>query len=201
MDVMVAIPTACHFLEFPAPLSRHFRRCHVNSWAAAGCPPGCYGRPQSPGCICTYRAIKYSSSATVWTTEMSGQRDGLFKKLGGPSSRDKKLPPNLQTCAHLSLRTSEAVILLSTDHKRVCSFGLADILTYELYLCFQDHWIQPFKLSLHPFAMLNCPWSCRLCLEAKWAHFTPNPAGPGQNDKGQQHLAKQSHQVAACWAL
>ncbi|KAM9628830.1 uncharacterized protein C2orf80 homolog [Morphnus guianensis] len=32
----------------------------------------------------------------------------------------------------------------------------ADILIYEL-LSFQDHWIQPFKLSLHPFAMLTAP--------------------------------------------
>lgn len=32
----------------------------------------------------------------------------------------------------------------------------ADILIHEL-LSFQKHWIQPFKLSLHPFAMLTAP--------------------------------------------
>ena len=55
----------------------------------------------------------------------------------------------------------------------------ADILIYA-FLSFQDHWIQPFKLSLHPFAMLTAPEAAEYAWKQS-EHISPQiPQGWGR---------------------
>lgn len=118
--------------------------------------------------------------------------------MGGPSSPDKNCQ---QSCAYLSIKISEAVVLLSADQKE-CPFGLAHSFSRHTNLGVVlpgplDSTFQALPASI---CHADCPWSCRVCLEPKVAHFTPTPTRPHQGDMGQQHLAQQSHQVTACWA-
>lgn len=106
----------------------------------------------------TLTAHKGLRTAAVWLLLV--QASCLYKKLGRPNSQSRNYQ---QSSSHLSIRH-----LSSWPHKKVHLFGLAqsfssaDRLIYEL--SFQDHWTQPFKLSLHPFAMLTAP---------KAAEYTP----------------------------
>ncbi|XP_068543133.1 uncharacterized protein C2orf80 homolog [Anas acuta] len=92
-------------------------------------------------------------------------RAGHFKKLGGPSSQTRCYQ---QSCPLLSIRALKKLSHFQLTTHRVHSCGLAQsfcrILICEL--SFQDHWIQPFKPSLHPFAMLTAPRAA----EYTWRH-------------------------------
>lgn len=125
-----------------------------------------------------------------------------YRYLGSPSHTLMAVRMGIINGAHLSTRTAEAVVLASADQKSV-PIGLARsfcrytslwivVLSGPLDSTFQD-----FPASI---CHADCPWSCRACPEAKWAHFTPTPTRPGQGNIRQQDLAPQSHQVTACWA-
>lgn len=128
--------------------------------------------------------------------------DGHFKKQGAPSSQDKNCQ---QSCANLSISSeaeTEAVFLLSTDHKSIYPFGLAHSFCRHtnLWIVLPGPLHSTFQALLASICHADCPWSCRVCLEARWAHFSPTPTRPGWKDMGQQHLSQQSHQVTGCWA-
>ncbi|KAM6307158.1 uncharacterized protein C2orf80 homolog [Aegotheles albertisi] len=63
-----------------------------------------------------------------------------------------------------------------------------------------DHWIQPFKLSLHPFSMLTAPEAAENAWKQSEHISSQLPQDQGRETWGSKHLAQQSHQVTACGA-
>uniref|UniRef100_A0A493TXB7 Uncharacterized protein n=1 Tax=Anas platyrhynchos platyrhynchos TaxID=8840 RepID=A0A493TXB7_ANAPP len=87
------------------------------------------------------------------------------------------------SCPLLSIRALKKLSHFQLTTHRVHSCGLAQsfcrILICEL--SFQDHWIQPLKPSLHPFAMLTAPRAA----EYTWRHSEYiSPQLPGGQGRG-----------------
>lgn len=114
MDYIGCYPACLPFLRVSCPIAQIFQQLPCEQLSRCRQCTRIPRQTTIPGCISTYRAIKCSSSATAWMTEVPRQQGWHFKKLGWTKQREQKLHTKMCSFIHQDVQRTYLNFLLTT---------------------------------------------------------------------------------------